>query len=259
MSTSLHFRYAASIALNNVGVSLLARRCYDEALEAFTDAITIMHDASTCESRLSLDDINATLEKAYHDLSHCGFTSCQKASQQNNCSIRMRVITENDFADTVKKGFEDSDESGQLSLNIIRIELSETTIGEGMDYFRGAERSILLNNLAAAYLCVATVSTIYDITRRYLSLAYQMLQLACSNLEAVWQYSCIDAQKDELRIRFLPFTLLILQSLDRLAPALQIPSNAFEHYTAVFFDVLEEFLESDDMYASCVRATAAAA
>lgn len=256
MCSSVQFRYTASIALNNVGASLLARRCYNEALEAFTDAITIMHEASICESRLSNDDINAALEKSYHDLSYCGFGSCLKF-QKNNCFVRMRFITENDFADTVKDGFVESDEYDHLALNIVRIELSETTICDGMAYFRGTERSILLNNLAAAYLCVATTSEIYSSTARYLSLAYQMLQLACSNLEAVCQYNCIDG--DELRVRILPFTLLILQTLDRLAPALQIPFDAFEHYTIVFLDVLEEFLATDDMYASCLRATAAAA
>ncbi|GAX23480.1 hypothetical protein FisN_14Hh350 [Fistulifera solaris] len=252
----VQFRYTAAIALNNVGASLLARRCYDEALEAFTDATAIMHDASMCDPHLSLEAINGTLEKSYHELSHC------KPETKNNGFVRFRVITENDFADTLKTGFNESDDSeasSQLSLNVIRIELSETTIREGMAYFRGTERSILLNNLAASYICVATTSALSHVAERYLALAYQMLQLACSNLESVCQYSCINGQKDELRTRILPFTLLILQALDRLAPALRIPYDAFEHYTTVFLDVLEEFLEVDDMYSSCLRSTAAAA
>lgn len=257
MLTSFQFRYTASIALNNVGASLLERRCYDEALEAFTNAITVLHDSPLLQPCLFPHAINAALEKAYHDLCHCGLVGSQKP-QKSDSFVRMRVITESDFADTVRNGFDESDDN-HLPLHVIRIELTETTIREGMSYFRGTERSIMLNNLATAYLLVATTSTISSITEQYQSLAYQMLQLACSNLEVICPFRCAHEQKDELRIMIVPFMLLILQTLDRLAPILRIPSDAFEHYTTMFLDILEEFLEVDDRYSCCLQATASAA
>ena len=131
MATDLQKTYVAAIALNNIAVSLVERRCYSQAIDVFRDAVSLMREVTATFRLASFGDrackylpstfLSPTcsakmLRYANWILSHS--SSLEESSQETHPTIV--VLTEDDTKDEDKKDEEKSKPRSGLLKNMGR-------------------------------------------------------------------------------------------------------------------------------------------
>jgi len=240
------------MALNNMAVSLVKCRCYNQAIDVFDDAVAVMRQKPTDEI---LVDINAKLEKASQHLSNAQREEC--AATNDTTGIQVNVITEEDIADSVRTVLQEAVESPRsVKTFLIRIEIMATRFSNNNKHFGGLLAAILLHNYGSAFMCMAGTVDCPNRAIHLCDASFKLFQLSCSNLVTI-SSSHFTIDYDELTVRLFPLSVLVLQSLDRMATVLGLTSDAITYYTTML-DVLESFIKMDVLY-FCSQHTGAAA
>jgi hypothetical protein len=261
MVTSFQRAYTTAIALNNMGVSLLERRCYNQAVDAFGDAVTVMRKvfrysqgspakASKPRRLCGPSTLDFMLQKARYNLANCqrDFDSGQKSdSQMNFC-----IITEEGFAAVIRTVLQDTDTFASSKTFLVRIELEGKSILECENREPEFEAAIILHNFGNLYMCLASTATSSARTRQHSQSAIGLFELSHTVLKNYY------SEDHEFLGQVLPVSILVLRSLVILTSFLGMESDEQAYYSDIL-DLQDFFLEVEDALAGQIHMPAAAA
>jgi tetratricopeptide (TPR) repeat protein len=244
-NTSLQRAYTVAIALNNMGVSLLERGSYHQAMETFQDAISVMEEISASFSEqemsrkraLNFSTLDAKLRKATYNLAKCD-------AVKDNSDMNFCVLTEDESPAVVAAALQDESMFFDSSTTfLIRIEKSirDCEISE-VDF----ESSIILYNFGNVYNSLATTAPSTACANELCEGAFNMFELS---------YELLQNSNEES----LPVSILILRSLAAFAlTTLGIACEA-EAYYSYMLDRVDSFLEIAYLLVDSSEIAAAAA
>jgi hypothetical protein len=194
------------MALNNMGVSLLTRGQYNDAIMAFGDAIALISQVSNCTFGESLPAlVQAKLERASRALARCALdVSTNIVKNDNKASTKYCVISQDDCAATCRSCLQTED-TGTVFL--IRLERTAKSIPADTKerYFAGFESSIILYNCANAHLCCGSWARPNHEQTIVVDSALSILQHSSSILEQI--------MKDDDASEHLPLAMIVLRLL----------------------------------------------
>lgn len=249
--------YAAAVALNNIGVSLLQRHSFRPAMEAFNDALAIMRDLS----RYSVDESGKSFHpRAMGSISRVG-DKLRRARQdlassiasvvynKERADIDFCVLTENEAATVVIDALKSQSVFTKNTCFLIRIESYDADELVELDL----ESAVILQNYGNVYRCLAFVSEPIK-ARQHSENAFKLFNLAFSLLRG----QCDDEMSEDVPSKFLPISILILRSLVTFAAILGMneQEKEFDSHMSDFRDL---FLEVEGFLAESKCITAAAA
>jgi hypothetical protein len=249
--------YTVAIALNNMGVSLLERDCYEQAMETFQDAVCVMKEISTSSSRqqeeprkrptISASILDAKLQKASCNLSRTSF-------EAHNSKINFCVLTEEESAAVIGAalGQELSSASSSTTTFLVRM---EGKLDQGCASHLDIASSIILYNYGSAYKCLATIAETAYCAKQFCQGAFQLFRLSHLLLEKT---NLQDDNEGDLEL-FVPMSILILQSLVSFALILGMECEAQTYYSHLMYQ--QEYFK-EGMYlllAASIQIAAAAA
>jgi tetratricopeptide (TPR) repeat protein len=245
MSNSLQRAYTVAIALNNMGVSLLERGAYHQAMETFQGAISVMEEiAASCAEQemsrkrpLNFSTLDAKLLRATYNLANCD-------AVKNDSKMRFCVLTEDEIPAVVVAALQDEtmffDSSTTFLFRIEKL-IRASEISE-VDF----ECSIIWHNFGNVYNCLATTATTTAFANELCKSALHMFELS---------YARIYQNSNE---ESLPVSIIILRSLTAFSSTLGMTSEA-EAYYSYMLDLQDYFLEIDYLLADSSVIAAAAA
>ncbi len=256
MSFHLDEAYAAAVALNNIGVSLVQRHSFRPAIAAFNDALAIMRDISRYaveESGKSLHpralgSISTTGEKlrrARQDLASSIGSSVGKPGGE----IDFCLLTENEAATVVVEALKSQSVFTKNTCFLIRIESYDADELVELDL----ESSVILQNYGNVYKCLALLSE-PNKARQHSENAFKLFNLAFSLLRG----QCEDDMDEDVPSKYLPISILILRSLVAFAAILELNEQA-KVFDSQMSDFRDLFLEVEGFLAESKCITAAAA
>jgi hypothetical protein len=248
-----------AIALNNMGVSLLERGCYDLARETFQDAVCVMKEVFASSSRqqeepgkrpLSASTLDDKLQKASCNLSH---TSSFEAA--HNSKIDLCVLTEEESATVIGAALcqELLSASSLTTTFLVRM---EGKLDQGCASHLDISSSIILYNYGNAYKCLATTAETAACAKQFCQGAFQLFQLSHSLLEKT---NLQDDDEGDLEL-FVPImSILILQNLVSFALILGMECEAQTYYSQLLHQ--QEYLKEvmDLLLVASIQIAAAAA
>jgi tetratricopeptide (TPR) repeat protein len=243
-NTSLQRAYTVAIALNNMGVSLLERGSYDQAMETFQDAISVMTEitASSTEQEmprkrpLGFSTLDAKLRKATYNLANCD--TAKHDSKMNFC-----VLTGDESPAVVAAALQNENMFFDSSTTfLIRIEKSiHDCLISAVDF----DVSLILHNFGNAYNCLATTATTAACAKELCEGALKMFEVS---------YALFQNSKEES----LPVAIIILRSLAAFASTLGMGREA-EAYYAYMLELTDSFFAMDYLLTESTEISAAAA
>ena len=197
--------YRAVVALNNMAVTLLERRCFRDALASFKNALDLMgslRPESSNQRRPSAEKQNVFLQKASKSVARSTRTVEASAARSG---FSLTTISHDDSAEVVTVALHEipSDFSGFVFM----IEFDESNVNLSID------SSIILHNFSVACRMQSWEFKNTKKKRQLVERAYMFAQVANSIL---MQES--DILEDELQMkRALVVSMLILQELIQLS------------------------------------------
>lgn len=219
--------YAASLSLNNIGISLLQHGSYDEAIESFAHSLRAMQEmcsASNSEQLPSnLDAIYEKLNIASHHLARCvtnGSTDCMQSKDE-----KISVISQEESLATILSILSQERKSDPPRYALIRIEVSHAF---APDYYAGVESAIILHNYGSVIMFLAEIGAPMrpDLGTINARNALRLLQLAASILD----FGNFGSEASESAIiEPLHLSILVRRMLTLLASILGLESERNEH------------------------------
>jgi len=233
LSSIFLFCKKATAQLNNVGVDLLHRGCLRQAIETFTDALTVAKRNSmmgneqlvppTSCSRHDNVDIRKLLEKAYDRL------SCSETSTLSD--IELEVISDNENPAGIQSRclFEEETES---SLNVRKenfaSQIDHLDINLPIqDIDMAIQCSIICYNYGVTYLCLSTLPASHPFVNQLYTGALNMFQLSFSTLTSLHLVK-EEVQSNQMN-RVLITGLLVLHNLIHLSTTLGMTKERTEY------------------------------
>jgi tetratricopeptide (TPR) repeat protein len=243
MSTSLQRAYTAAISLNNMGVYLLEHGCYDEAREAFQDAISVMREISSTTQKTVTGErpplfstLDEKLHNANYNLAHCDPT---KGTEMNVC-----VLTEEESAPVIGEALQDENMFFNSSTTyLVRIEKSIRDCKmEDVDL----DSSIMLHNYGSLYECMSIAATTSAGAKQTYQSALRLFELSHSLLRR--DVECT-----------LPVLILILRGLVSISSMLGMQHEAEAYYSHAldaqdYFLAMHSFLPESMLHSSAAAA-----
>lgn len=245
MTTYFQKAYTVAVALNNMGVTLMERGCYQHAMGALADAISIMKEISvasqdpqavTCQRSLhSYAAFESKLSKARSNIFSSQPLDAKIASAANNFC----VVTEEGCGTIIAPALL----RGQIFTTrvtfLIRIELEGKSIQECECREPHLESACILQNFANAHASMSTVCTDPAQARLGLENAFKLFELAYSVLQNE------ESEPDTVTTiaQVLPIMIMVLRSLVLLSSALRRDTEE-EGYHADIINMGEVFLET---------------
>jgi hypothetical protein len=188
--TTYLYDFKAAVHLNNTGVSLLQRRCYRQAMNTLSDALSIMKavssrleasstEAPTLQGEEFSTDIQGKLRDATQRL------ASPRPSTVEMCkNISVQVLSDDSSPTAVEPSLleEDCDTGSPCSqvIYLIRMEPADFEVPSEKDM--AFESSTILYNYGMAYRCLSSLSTFTPFAPKLDSRAFQMFHLAYSTL-----------------------------------------------------------------------------
>jgi hypothetical protein len=261
-TTSFQRSYTTAVDLNNIGVSLLERRCYAAATETFKDAVSVMKELSTSfraststeESTCPLSP-SSVLDSMIRRASQ-GFSrpSCPPQDGANLC-----VLTEDESATFVVSALQSTEILSAEATYAIRLELGGRSIQNcGSRGLALQSAAVILHNFGAAHACMATTTKCPIHAHQRYQGAFTLYTLAFSHLHNRCSLEDFQDSEELLVCCNLPLSLLALTSLIRLAILLGKPEEAQVFYLRMV-ELQEDFLEMEEVLGVATLGTAAAA
>ena len=209
--------YRAVVALNNMGVTLLERRCHRDAMATFKDALDLMADirpVSQKLKRLSAIERNELLQKA----TRCTVRSAPVSESTSPTSFDLTVLSQDNSPEAVSVALH-TVPSGSSGFALL-IEFDECTINLSID------TAILLHNCSVACRMQSLATKKKTKASQLLERAYKLTQVSNNILS---QES--DILVDELELeRASIVSLLVLQDLMQLSSQRGDKDTARKYY-----------------------------
>jgi len=244
MSTAFDRAHTTAIALNNVGVSLLRRQCYQPAKHAFHSALQAIQEVSSSVLKdgdyIPSPRFEAALQSSYSYLS--------RSAVADNAKIR--VITEEESANVISALVQEQNFLNCSTSFLIRIEFEGTSIQDCRNRDMVIESSIIMYNYGMIYKCLATTEATMEMTLQRLAKASELFGLAF----AVLQNPC---QAYYGSLEMLSLSILVLCCLASCAFTLGLEEEEKEYHSNMI--VLQEYLAEEQYPLGTVMSIAAAA
>jgi hypothetical protein len=237
--SQLQLNFTCAIALNNMGVHLVERHCYRQAMETFNATIAVLKGMVATEeegapSQISASDVQTKLRHAYRRVANLQPDYARDKKQSP--PIEFCVITEGQYPVFLEStGATPADKDNSY---LSRIDTLLTTSCFDI------ESAVILHNHGQACRCFAMCcfSSNEGLLRRFQELSYMTLQIAydvvqchCAEQQELQQ----DSSDFELMYRAFPLCILLLQILVPLSGALDRESD-----TEMFSDCLQQMQQS---------------
>jgi hypothetical protein len=259
----------ATIALNNIGVTLLQRRFYNDALMAFDDALGIMKsilerefpNLLTMMPHSCLEQVkscagptlvNRSLLFASKNLSKSITSAC--SSTRNEEDGTLRIVTADKSSESIEELI--SECPNALYGYLVRIDEVDYEYEEiGLDFYETLmEISMLLGNIGTLFRCVVREQTIKQSSRKcptFVRIA-QDGQMWCQDAYSILLYlsSMADMINDDcLQRRVCCMKIYILQNLMLLTADVQDIDQSRQYYN-LLGDIRFEIKNNDFYYYS---------
>jgi len=209
---SSRFEYRAALALNNMAITMMERRCYRQAFETFKDAVAAMKVA-----RLSVEEDDNSSEQR-----ESVFGSLRKANQRSFRPKASRtvhawtVVSHNcGHLEWILPSFEVSSSPKNntntiMHFHLIRLDDADIFGSDDEELLQSDVLTIImLYNFGMSYLCLAQTTSSTSAASKFRQGALKLLTL-CRNLLAVQYEGCEDMF---VLPRLLYLSALILQTL----------------------------------------------
>ena len=265
MSPPFHRLRMAAISLNNTGASLVERQCYNQAIAAFKDAVSVMK-AVTATSASSLRDptkassnqltvpspthedhcstfhIESLLRKASHSLSN---PHPDLDPTQGIVAVKIRVLTHDESFAVTKETLRQEERDFESSTSfLIRIETDTCSFINDQGRFLDIESSIMVHNFGSAYRCLATLADTPAVTIQLFQSAFKFSKLSYSILQnCLWHTGSQD--NDQGGDLMEAICIIYLQTLASYASALGKPCDAEIWYSRLT-EAKSSFLEREN-------------
>jgi len=246
MSTEFDEAYTTALALNNVGVSLLRRQCYQPAKHAFHSALQAIREVSSSVLQdgqyISSPHFEAVLQSSYTHLSQSAVAD----------DAKIRVITEEESANVISSFVQEPNFLDSSTNFLIRIECEGKSIQDCRNRDMVMESSIIMYNYGMLYKCIASTEATTEITLQRVKKASELFRLAFG----VLQNPCQDYYGV---LEMLAFSILVLCCLADCAFLLGLETEEKEYHLKMI--ELREYLSEEQYRLGTVMndATAAAA
>jgi len=249
-SSDIWFGRQAIVHMNNAGVSLLHCGDLHQAIETFTDALTIANLAcrtkpikldllasQTGFTQLGSVDIRQILEKAYDRLCHpkpsmlSNFDLKVISDNENLVSIHSRYLAQGETKLSMDK------RGGNVAIHTDHLDVELLGKEEEM----AIQSSIVCYNYGIAYLGLSTLPASHPFVDKLYTGALKMFQLAFSTLTSHhWKIEKLQSQQMN---RVLITGLFVLHNLLLLSTTLGMAEerNKYLHRLIVHRQVIHEF------------------
>jgi hypothetical protein len=189
-SSSCNQSYRSVIALNNIGVSLLERRCYQQAAETLKDALSLIKAVSTTQNRHSLQE---TVHTARQRLAN--------PQAVRHEVVHVEVLTNTVSAKAMRAILEETS-CNDSKASAIRIE--DFDCGTTSEFIS----AILLHNFGLSYYCISKAAKKGSSNeQKYLNGAVRLLRISHSVFA-----KAID-ENSESSFHFLHVMVVVLSTL----------------------------------------------
>jgi hypothetical protein len=255
ISTNLH-EYKAAVALNNMGVTLLQRRCLKDAMDTLKDAITIMKSCFRPQGnnyQAECLDIDLKMQRASKRMA----ISCQNPSSicmdifyRDGCDIQPSMIRS-----LINKGVVSSIPPASVKIDSIDFEGLE-------DRDLDLESALMLYNFGIAHYCMSQIArspASANMLRTGALKLYSMAKTVLSN--PIYCPSLLESQLEDFYQSRARVASLVLSATAHIQVEMGLHVEANETYKAMVHlasSVLDEY-DCDDDEDICNQASVAAA
>lgn len=257
----MSFTFRNAVALNNIGVLLLNRRCYNQALATLNDAVTLLkhssqHDDGTYDD-LAVDYRRESVEK--HHL------ALQRLSQPEVCTSQDFVSIE--ILRTSEQLLEDISSSASDMRNcptLFPIRIEEIDFNYRMEGDIDFESGIVLHNYAIAHFCLWKSKTLSRLASRqsHYNCAIKLLQMSynvCSKSIDETENDVLSSHPKLLQVKAVILGTLV-KSLKCSPSSLdQIAAETFRSVLADIKSAVSEMEKANALLFGDLLTTAAAA
>ena len=277
MSTSLLYEaYSEAVMLNNIGVILLERQCYPEAISTFNSAVmTMMRVSSQLKLHRNANEMSKDpFDEYFVQIDNKGMVQQAIDLLENlkpsllpqpghTSSLALNILTYErkrgvDGTTGVREFLTANPEvliehSSTCAIHIKKETSSPTTNAVN---FIDVEAAILLHNLGTTYMHKAAITTSSQLKNEELAIAFHILQLSYSVL--LNNLIIFEDRGSIERVELFSLSIIILLNLLRLASVLGRRYD-FVIYESLMTEVTQTIVEAEsEMNKSSELAAAAA-
>ena len=180
---------SAAIALNNIGVNLLDRGCYQAATKTLQDALAVLRFGFTKDEGTNEAAVALKLHKAMQRLSNLPF----HAMNQTRKPIWIHPISSTDLSQTARVLFDGGFANGEA----YTIRIDDLDVDAMSNDSPDAECAMILHNFALSYLCMSRVATSLT-SKRLRDGAFKLCSAAQTIIQNGLNRTTCPAQRDYL-------------------------------------------------------------
>jgi hypothetical protein len=215
MHASSFKNYRSAVALNNIGVSLLEKRCYQQAMATLKDAVTVLKigfksrsDTTELSEEDTSFDVKGMLSRATKRLARP-----KPSVAVGKAPIRLSVQSNSDMHAAANLAIE----QGPTLTVVYAVRIDEIEFDTVLDRNPDTESSITLLNFAISYLFMSRVTGCAGMSRSLRCGALKIFVASHSILEA-----CQTTCEDELHANYMVHVeALVMSSLVQLSREVQ--------------------------------------
>lgn len=238
-SSSCNQSYRSAIALNNFGVSLLERQCYQQAGETLKDAVSLIRSVTLTETHLSLQEkmhaARQRLAKPQQDVRHA--------------VVQVDVMTNTASANDMSSLLDDSPSCVVGSNRVFAIRVEDFDCDTTSEFIS----AILLHNFGLSYYCVAKTAKKGSTTeRKYLNGAMRLFRISHT------LFCKESAGNSEISFHFLHAMVVVLSTLVKTLRETKRESEV-RSFCSILDQLRLTIAESQEMFGFDSGAAAAAA
>jgi hypothetical protein len=140
-----------AIALNNMGISLIERHCYGQALETLTDAFSLLKVSAGVQDTTR----SSPLTRCSKESAGKHHLALQRLAQPQPCkrrAVMIEVLTSKSSQNPTRSVVEDSSSPKICSIRIDDVDFSDRSIDR---FYFAFECATLLHNLGLAHICMS--------------------------------------------------------------------------------------------------------
>lgn len=227
-TTTLETAYNTALTLNNVGVSLMERSCYQEAVGVLLEAVQMAKEISSATSPRSdalvcMDDIHVKLKSANQRLAY--HSQYDGLVEPTAMGYRIAFVSfEDSMADFTARCLPDRNTISNPIL--IRLELSATSSLRSTNFSANIEAAVMLYNLGVGHLLLKQTGA----WTGYGAKAFKLFEFAFVILNELLGCGCEDEdgcdRRDFESMHTIPLLMLVSRMLVQLAEELGVEREA---------------------------------
>ena len=141
----------SAVAINNMAVSLLEKRCYKSAMDTFKECLELLKETASEKGRSSCVDVPKKMHAALSRLARL-VPSCSRAQ----VPVVLDIMSTSTLLNSLSQTLEESPEPHSNVVSCIRIDQLDT--GENLEEGPAFVAAVVLYNFAIACYCMSKVA-----------------------------------------------------------------------------------------------------